>query len=109
MNGDQTPRNSGTFRTMTEKATDSTWKRWTLFAGTIAATLTVVKLAAPVVAPLLGIVVEQDLKWRTDKILFLEKDIAAKEARIAVLEHDAVNRREEIKELKSDIRELRAR
>lgn len=107
MNGDQTARNSGTFKTMTERATDSAWKRWTLIAGVIAGTIGASKAVTPLVAPLFGFVVQDDLKWRTDKILSLEREVAAKEARLAVLEAEVIRQKETIQELKSDIRELR--
>ena len=107
MNGDQTPRNSGTFKTMTERATDSTWKRWTLIAGAIVAFGGAAKVVVPMAAPLLGVVVESDLKWRTDKILSLEREAAAKEARLAVIEAEVIRQKETIQELKSDIRDLR--
>ena len=103
------PRNSGTFRTMTEKATDATWKKWALVAGAVVSFGGATKVLIPAVAPLLGIAQMSDLKWRTDKILYMEQVAANKEIRISVLETELVTAKRQIEEMKIDIRELRAR
>ena len=103
------PRNSGTFRTMTEKATDATWKRWALVAGAVASFGGATKVLMPAVAPLLGIALTSDLKWRTDKILYMEQVAANKEIRISVLETELATAKRQIEEIKLDVRELRAR
>lgn len=101
MNGE---RPSGTFKTMAVKMTDSTWKRWTMIAGAIAAIGAAAKVAAPIVAPMFGLVLESDLKWRTEKILKVEQAVTAKDFQIAVMELKITGLEKELDELKREVR-----
>jgi hypothetical protein len=99
MNGE---RPSGTFRTMAGKVVDSPLKRASLIASGVVAIVIAIKTMTPAVAPLVGLVTESDLKWRTEKIIKLEQDVAAKESRIAILELQVNNLEKDIERLERE-------